>query len=52
MTFYQTPLRSSLPQQRWNAEAEAAERKRAAAEAAARRRSQVQAPPWLPAPKQ
>ena len=33
---------SSLPQQRWNAEAEAAERKRAAAEAAARQREQTQ----------
>jgi hypothetical protein len=36
------PLRSSLPQARWNAEADALERKRHAAETAARQREQTQ----------
>jgi len=40
--LYHTPLRSSLPQQRWNAEADAAELKRHAAETAARQREQTQ----------
>ena len=40
MTYYHTPLRSSLPQQRWREEADRQERKRAAAEAASRRRAQ------------
>src|SRR5215472_13092716 len=37
-----TPLRSSAPQERWRAEADAAERKRAAAAAEARRQWQTQ----------
>jgi hypothetical protein len=39
--IYSTPIRSSLPQERWRREADAAEARRAAVEAASRRRSQV-----------
>src|SRR5215831_15021488 len=44
MTYipYHTPLRSSVPQERWRAEADAAERKRATAAAEARRQWQTQ----------
>src|SRR5215831_723054 len=44
MTYipYHTPLRSSAPQERWRAEADAAERKRATAAAEARRQWQTQ----------
>jgi hypothetical protein len=42
MNYYTMPVRSSVPQARWAAEADALERKRHAAETAARQREQTQ----------